>query len=125
MRTLTRELATAGVAILVGTDTPNPLLVPGFSLAHELTALERAGLSRAAILRAATLGAAEYLGTKDEAGEIARGRRADLVLLRGNPLESLDHVGSVEAVVVRGRLLERGELDTMLETVAADRAAAQ
>jgi hypothetical protein len=121
-RQLTLALWEAGVPILVGTDTPNPLLVPGFSLVHELQALERAGIPRAAVLRAATLGAAEHLGSADTVGTIEEGRRADLVLLAGNPLDDLGALRDVRGVVVRGEWLAPARLAAMLARVAERRA---
>lgn len=124
MRTLTRDLDRAGVPILVGTDTPNPLLVPGFSLHHEMAALERAGIPRVRVLRAATLGAAEFLGVDDDVGAVRPGLRADLLLVRGNPLESLENAGRIETVVARGNVLDRARLDAMLAELERARAAA-
>ncbi len=120
-RALTRGLAEAGVPLLVGTDTPNPLLVPGFSIHHEMEALERAGLERSDILRAATLGAAEYLGIADRRGVIESGMRADIVLVAGNPLEDLAQLRKVHGVVLGGNWLPRAELDEKLAEVAARR----
>ena len=120
-RALTRGLAEAGVPLLVGTDTPNPLLVPGFSIHHEMAALERAGLARSEILRAATLGAAEHLGIADSAGTIESGMRADIVLVAGNPLEDLAYLSQVRGVVLRGEWLPQADLDEGLAEVAARR----
>lgn len=120
-RQLTRALWQAGVPILIGTDTPNPLLVPAFSLLHEMQAQERAGIPRAAVLRAATLGAAEHLGVADTVGTIEEGRRADLVLLAGNPLDDLGALRDVRGVVVRGEWLAPAQLTAMLARVAEAR----
>ncbi len=108
---LLRELDRAGVKMLAGTDTPNPLMVPGFSLADELTTLTRAGLSNYRVLRMATSDAAEFIG--GNFGIIAPRRRADLILLSANPLSDLNTIRNPRAVMVRGRWLDR-ELDSML-----------
>ncbi|HEX9894947.1 MAG TPA: amidohydrolase family protein [Gemmatimonadales bacterium] len=114
-RLVVRELARRGVPILVGTDTPNPFMVPGFSLHDELEALTGAGWSRVSVLRAATRGAAEFLGRSGEFGSIAPGLRADLVLLDGDPLQDLSLLRRPAGVVVGGRWLARDTLDRMLE----------
>ena len=123
LRRVTKALADAGVSILVGTDTPNPMMVPGFSLVHEMQALERAGLDRARILRAATLGAAEHLGVANAVGTIEVGKRADLVLLGANPLDDLAAAKLVRGVVLRGTWLSPERLQQELERVAATRGA--
>ncbi|MGW2665790.1 amidohydrolase family protein [Nocardia tengchongensis] len=80
----------AGVPILAGTDAnanPGVPMNPAFgaSLHHELELLVRAGLSPAAAIDAATALPAQYFGLPDR-GAITPGRRADLVLLDGDPL---------------------------------------
>lgn len=103
-----------GVPMAAGTDTPNPFTVPGFSLADEVVALERAGLTRFAALAAATRRAAELLGGAGEFGTIAVGKRADLVLLDANPLDDLAALRAPVGVVLRGSWLSRATLDDLL-----------
>jgi hypothetical protein len=101
---LVLALARAGVPLLVGTDTPNPMLVPGFSIHDELEALVAAGLTRAEVLRAATVRAALLLACGGQ-GRIVPGQSADLLLLDGDPLASLEPLASARRV--RGRSLAR------------------
>lgn len=63
-----------------------PLVYPGFSLHNELALVVEAGLSPADAPRAAPLGPIEFLGLRKTRGSIAVGKRADLLLLEGNPL---------------------------------------
>lgn len=98
-----RALAREGVPLLVGTDTGNPFVIPGVSYHDELALLEAAGLSRCQILRAATLAAAELLRLDTEIGAIASGLRADLLIVRGNPLEDLSVLRHPDGVMIRGR----------------------
>lgn len=93
-----------------------PQVYPGFSLHKELELLVEAGLSPADALRAATIGPAEFLGLSETAGSIAVGKRADLLLLDGNPLADITQTQRVRAVVLDGRLLQRADLDRLLET---------
>ena len=113
LQRLTAAFQHAGVPLLAGTDVGIPVIVAGSSLHDELVELAEAGLTPAEALAAATSTAAGFLGRED-AGEIAPGFVADLVLLRASPLADIDSIRSVDAVVVRGRLYERAELDAML-----------
>ena len=63
------------------------------------------GMSPWDVLRAATLEPARYFGLLDSLGTVAEGKVADLVLLRGNPLENIENTRRIEAVVANGRLL--------------------
>ena len=114
---LTRLLREAGVPILAGTDAGVPFSLPGWSLHDELALLVAAGLRPVEALAAATRGPAEYLGRGDRLGTIAVGRSADLVLLRHDPLEDIRHTRAIEAVILRGELLDRAALDAVLADV--------
>jgi predicted amidohydrolase len=88
--------------------------VPGFFLHDELSALVDAGLTPLQALRAATSNAAAILHQEREAGSVAPGKLADLVLLDGNPLERIDNAQRIAAVVLGGKLLRRADLDGLL-----------
>lgn len=100
---LVRALHRHDARILAGTDTPNPFLVPGFSLHAELESLVAAGLEPAAALAAATREPARFLEMSDEVGTIEPGKRADLVLLEANPLDDIRNTRSIAGVMLRGR----------------------
>jgi imidazolonepropionase-like amidohydrolase len=114
-RQIVKTLHVAGVRILAGTDSPMPLVYPGFALHKELELLVEAGLSPADALRAATIWPAEFLGSSDSSGSIAAGKRADLLLLDANPLSRITHTQRIRAVVLDGRLLQRADLDALLK----------
>ena len=99
-----------GVTVAVGTDTPFPHLVPGFSLHDELSMYVDAGLRPVDALRAATTVNARVLGIEARAGRIAPGLNADLAVFRGNPLMRIHDVGNVECVVRHGHALSPAEL---------------
>ena len=109
----------AGVEFLAGTDVSNPYCFPGFSLHDELVLLVEAGLTPMAALQAATLNPARFLGREQELGTVEQGKIADLVLLEGNPLEDIRNTQRINAVVIRGRLIPKAELEQMLATVEA------
>jgi imidazolonepropionase-like amidohydrolase len=105
-RQIAAAFARAGVVIVAGTDAPMPRVYPGFALHDELAALVAAGLAPADALRAATSTAARVLGRAD-LGEIAVGKRADLVILDGDPLRDIAQLRRIHAVIVAGATSRR------------------
>ena len=101
--------------LLLGTDMGNPHVVAGFALHEELALFVASGLSPFEALRAGTADAARCMGAQDEWGTLAVGRRADLVLLAGNPLENVAHAREPLGVVLRGRWMPGDELRAELE----------
>lgn len=112
-----RALRDAGVRVMAGTDANTAGVVPGFSLHDELGSLVAAGMSPAQALQAAT--AAPARGMEPPRGRLAPGMRADMVLLRENPLADIANTREIEAVVLDGRYLGRQRLDEMLDAVLA------
>ncbi|AFV00983.1 amidohydrolase family protein [Simiduia agarivorans] len=111
-----------GVMLLAGTDASVPVMVPGFSMHSELLALQAAGLSPTDVLAAATRSPGHWMNWNT--GKIAVGYRANLILLRDNPLEDIAATASLESVIIRGRFLTRQDLDALLLAVEhANRAA--
>jgi imidazolonepropionase-like amidohydrolase len=95
-------LHAAGIPVLAGTDSNSAQGVPaaishGESLHHELELLVDAGMSTADALRAATLLPARYFGLADR-GVISQGRRADLVLIDGDPLQDIQATRSIRRI---------------------------
>ena len=111
---LTKALASGGALLLAGTDTPNPLMVPGFSLHEELRNLHAAGLSNFQVLRTATANPADFLKLTNESGTIAAGKRADMVLVQGNPLDNLDTLRTPVGIMLSGKWISRTDLEKML-----------
>lgn len=121
-RTLVRGLMERGVPVLAGTDTPNPLMVPGYSLHEELDALVRAGLTPRQALAAATTVPADVLPFGPPTGRIDAGYAADLVAVDGDPFEDLAVLRSPHGVMAAGRWYDRNELDGFLDAARAARA---
>jgi imidazolonepropionase-like amidohydrolase len=108
--TAVRDMKAAGIPFLAGCDA----MVPGFCLHDELEWLTRAGFSPLEALQAATIEPARFLRREASDGSIAPGRTADIVLLDADPLAAIANTRRIHAVIVRGRLLGRAELDAML-----------
>lgn len=116
-------LRDAGVRLLAGTDAPFPTMFPGFSLHEELTALVKAGLDEEDAMAAATVNPGDFVRARSKAdgrfGVVAAGYRADLVLVEADPRVDLSVLREPLGVMVRGRWLDRKELDRRLAAVAA------
>jgi imidazolonepropionase-like amidohydrolase len=114
-----RGMRRAGVPLLAGTDAGAVGVYPGFSLLEELALLVRdAGLTPREALWAATGGPARYFGLEREAGTVAVGMLADLVLLDADPLADIRNTSRIRAVVAAGRLFDRPALDALLADAA-------
>jgi imidazolonepropionase-like amidohydrolase len=116
MRQLDRVVATLaghGARLLFGSDTPsapsyaNP---PGLNGHLEMRRWIGAGVGEAALFRALTLDNARAFGLDRAIGSIEPGKTAHLLLLRGNPLESVDAYDTIETVILAGRPIERVRL---------------
>jgi imidazolonepropionase-like amidohydrolase len=109
---LVQALQAAGAGLLLGTDSPL-----GSSIHQELQAFVISGLTPYQALRTGTWNVAAYFGTLDERGSIAVGKRADLVLLTGNPLTDIRHTRQPVGVMLSGRWFPREELEQQINNV--------
>ena len=117
-KSLLEALRDANARLLVGTDTPNPYVVAGFSIHDELSNFVAAGMTPYEALSAATRDAAEFLGALEEFGTVSTGQRADLILVEGDPLEDVANAAKRVGVMLRGRWLAEAELQEMLQMLA-------
>jgi imidazolonepropionase-like amidohydrolase len=108
-----RVMEAEKVRLLFGSDTPsnegigNP---PGLNGRLEMTRWSEAGVPLSSILRAATLENAAAFGLAKDVGTIEAGKRADLLLMRGDPLRSIAAYDSIETVILNGNPIQRGTL---------------
>lgn len=120
-----KQLVAAHADILAGTDALNPMVAHGVSLHRELELLVRAGVSPLLALAAATSVPAARFGLGDR-GRIAPGRRADLVLVDGDPSVDIRRTRAIVAVWKRGVLVDRAgwraAADAERRQIAAERA---
>ena len=99
------KLVKAAVNIATGTDAGNISTMHASSYMQELEAMQQAGLSIAEILKASTINAAIGFGKEKQWGSIEKGKIADMLLLDKNPLESLQHLNSIQAVFKNGKMM--------------------
>ena len=109
----------AGVSLLAGSDCGafNSYVYPGESLHGELNNLSKAGLSNAQTIRTSIINGPEFLDLGNEYGSIASGKVADILILDKNPLEDIDNLKKINAVIKSGRVYDRKSLDNMLENL--------
>jgi imidazolonepropionase-like amidohydrolase len=119
LKKFVRALHRGGAKILLGTDTPNQFVVPGFAVHEELRNLVDVGLTPYEAIRTATSDAAEFLKSTDRWGTVTLGTRADLILTTANPLEDVRNVSRRAGVMLRGRWLPEEELQASLKRLAA------
>ena len=101
-----RQLKAANVPILAGTDAGNPGTTQGASIHGELELLVRAGLTSVEALRAATAAPAAAFHL-DDRGQIVAGKRADLVLVDGDPTGDIRQTRNIVAVWKAGHAIDR------------------
>ena len=119
LQQLTAALYRQGVLLMAGTDTMGvPLILPGTSLHRELQLLIEGGLTPYEAIATATVAPAMFLGRDREFGTVSVGKRADLLLIDGNPLENIGPLKQPVGVMVRGRWFPREVLDHMLAVLA-------
>ncbi len=113
-RKLILALHEAGSGLLLGSDAPQVFNVPGFAIHRELEYLVASGLTPYAALRTGTANPAEFFGQERVFVTVETGKEADLVLLDANPLDDISNAGRIHGVMLRGRWLNRADLDQIL-----------
>jgi imidazolonepropionase-like amidohydrolase len=116
-RKILKALYDGGVPFALGSDAPQVWNVPGFSAHRELQALVKAGLTPFQALQTGTANVGVYFGTSATTGTVARGKRADLVLLDANPLADITNSTKIAGVMLNGRWMSRAEIDKRLANI--------
>jgi hypothetical protein len=106
-----RALHAEGVQLVTGTDIPNGNASGRHSMHDELEVLvKEVGMSAYDALRTATVNSAAHMGDA-ESGTIEPGQRAELVLLRGDPLADISATRQIECVVIGNALLTKQSIE--------------
>jgi imidazolonepropionase-like amidohydrolase len=114
-RRLIKALHDGGVPFLLGSDAPQIWNVPGFSIHRELQSLVASGLTPFQALATGTTSVARFYKAEADRGTIAAGKRADMVLIDGNPLTDIRNTGKISGVMLGGRWMAREEIQKRLD----------
>jgi len=109
----TRFLAKANAHLLFGSDTPSDFVYtnpPGLNGRLEMNNWIAAGVSEAKLFRALTIDNARMLRLDKQIGTVEPGKTANLLLLRANPIDSVEAYDTIEMVFLHGRPILRAEL---------------
>ncbi len=106
-----KKMREANLNLLIGTDSNNqpnfPCQIPhGISIYDELELFTKAGFTAKEALASATVLPAKVFGLKDR-GMIKEGLRADLMLVKGDPVKNISDIRNVKGVWIEGVLVER------------------
>lgn len=101
-----KKLTDAGVAILAGTDAPNPGTTHGISLHEEIQRLVGAGLSNQQAIHSATGAATQFFPVGDR-GTLKVGGMASMILINGNPFADISLTLNIEKIWKNGHLIQR------------------
>ena len=106
-----RAFARAGGLLLAGPDpTGNGGVLPGYGDQREVELLVEAGFSPVEAIQVATGNGARFMGREAEIGTLQAGRRADLVLVKGDPSRNVADIENVEVVFKDGIGYDAGKL---------------
>ena len=109
----TAKLAAAGAPIVLGSDTGLEDHVFGYAEQKELGLMVEAGMTPAQVIVAATSRAAEFLRLSDR-GTLAPGKRADFLVLDGNPLDDIRNTRRIAKMYLAGAEVDRAALKASL-----------
>jgi hypothetical protein len=91
---ITKLLYDNGITIVAGTDG-----FAGFDLHRELELYVKAGIPAEKVLQIATYGTAKYIGKQSSLGSIEVGRKADIILVEGNPVSNISDIRNTRWVI--------------------------
>jgi len=99
-----------GVLITAGSDVAMPWITPGVSFHRELELLVSSGIPPLDVLTIGTRNGARALGISDEVGTVEAGKRADLLVLRADPLKDIRNTREIDLVIMNGHRYEPSAL---------------
>lgn len=115
---LAKLLDESGTEMVAGSDPGGEWGIPGFSLHQDFDLLAQDGFAPLKVPQMTTLDGARFLGREASTGSLEVGKNADLVLLDANPVDSVQTLHGIAAVVRAGLFHDRHALDAMKRSVA-------
>lgn len=97
-----KKLSNAGVLIATGTDAGNIGTLHASSYLNELVAMQKSGMSNWQVIVASTINGAKILNKENEFGSITVGKKANLILLHSNPIDSIANLSKIFRVINKG-----------------------
>jgi hypothetical protein len=109
-KAMVRVFQERGVLLTAGSDVGMPWITPGVSFHRELELLVSAGISTLDVLVIGTRNGARALGIANDVGTVEEGKRADMVVLRDDPLDDIRNTRSIELVIAKGTPYDPAQL---------------
>lgn len=97
-----KKMSDAGVTIVAGTDAGNIGTQHASSYLNELKTMKKSGLSNWQIIQSATINPAKLFNKENSTVSISIGKKADMVLLNANPIDSLENLTKIDVVFNKG-----------------------
>jgi len=107
---LLKKMNEAGVNIVCGTDAGIGITTPGFSIHEELNFYKEAGMTNYDVLKTATVNPSKTHKEFNKIGSIEKGKLANFILSKNNPLEDISILKNPEWVMINGRLINKNDL---------------
>lgn len=101
------QLIDANLVVAMGTDSGTPANFHTEAAWREISAMVESGMSPIQAISASTRIPAEVLGVADEVGTVEPGKKADILIVEGNPLFDINVLGYVDRVVKGGKIYRR------------------
>jgi imidazolonepropionase-like amidohydrolase len=102
MKLFTGKLRKNGVQIVVGSHSMIPYAETGWAFQREMELLAESGLTNSQVIVAATMENARFFRIDDRLGSIEKGKTADLILVKGNPLKNISDSRNIAKVMLNG-----------------------
>ncbi|MBX3240334.1 MAG: amidohydrolase family protein [Chitinophagaceae bacterium] len=102
MKALTARLQKAGVRMVLGSHSMIEYAEEGWAYQREMELLVESGIDPADVIIASTIQNARYFRIEDRLGSIEKGKIADLILLKGDPLKDISAMRNIERVMLNG-----------------------
>lgn len=102
MKSFTGKLKNGGVRVVVGSHSSIPYAELGWAFQREMELMVESGISNSDVIKSATIENARFFRIEDRLGSIEKGKIADLILMRGNPLVDIKATRNIAKVMLNG-----------------------